>query len=130
MLTPRFLEGMNGSLANLLLFGSVMFTIYAVREIMLNGFARKRLEAAIAILVLIFGDAVIRGWLWLWRYLENRGQDVTWMKDHPVLVVGVLVEMFGIICVIRVFAPDAWGRNVWAISTMVAIGLATVFSYL
>lgn len=130
MLTPKFLEGMNGTLANLLIFGAVMFLIYIGREIYRNGLARRRLEAAISILALIVGEAMIRGWVWMWRYLENRNLDVSWMKDHPVLLAGVLVEILGIICVIRVFAPDSWGRNVWIISTGVAIGLATVFSYL
>lgn len=130
LLTPRFLEGMNGTLANLLIFGAVMFSIYIGIEVKDNGFSRQRLQAGISILVLLVGDAMIRGYIWLYRYLENRGHDITWMKDHWFLPAGILVEIVGIICVIRVFAPDRWGSKLWLVSSLLAIALATVFSYL
>ncbi len=46
------------------------------------------------------------------------------------LVVGLGVEILGIICVIRVFAPDHWGRNIWLVSTLIAVGVTTFFMYL
>jgi hypothetical protein len=129
MLTPRFLEALNGTLFNLLLFGSFMFGVYMLREIRMNGFQRARLQAAISIFVLISGEAVIRGWIWYWRHLDNTGQPVGWMSNHPTLVLGAAWEIIGIICVIRVFAPDTWGRNVWVVTTLVATGVTTAFMY-
>jgi hypothetical protein len=127
MLTPKFFEAMNGTLFVLLLFAVVMFGVYSVREMIINGFSRTRLQASIACGVTFLGDAVIRGWVWYWRHLENAGVSNDWMEHHPTLVVGLVFEILGIICVIRVFAPDRWGRNMWVISTLVSIGVTTFF---
>ncbi|MGY3387796.1 hypothetical protein ACVWW6_000387 [Bradyrhizobium sp. USDA 3311] len=130
MLTARFLEGMNGVLFFLLLFGCFMFGLYIAREVIRSGFQRMPLQAAISIFVLIGGEAVARGWLWWWRHLVNRGLDAGWMIEDPVLLVGAFVEILGIICVIRVFAPDHWGRNVWIGSSLFATTLTVLFFYI
>lgn len=130
MLTPQFLEGMNGTLFMLLIFACFMFGLYIVREMVVNGYQRTRLQAAISIFVTLSGEALIRGWVWWWRHIENTGGDAAWMGKHPVLLYGALIEIVGIMCVIRVFAPDSWGRNIWLVSTLVASGAATVFLYL
>ncbi len=130
MLTPTFFEAMNGTLFVLLFFAVFMFGVYIVKEVAANGYNRTRLQAAIAIIVTFFGDAVIRGWVWHWRRLESAGRPNEWMEHHPMLVVGLGVEILGIICVIRVFAPDHWGRNIWLVSTLIAVGVTTFFMYL
>jgi hypothetical protein len=130
MLTPTFLEGMNGTLFFLLMFACFMFGVYIAREAISNGYQRNRLQAAIAVFVFFCGEAMNRGWLWYWRHLENNGMDASWMMKHHVLLVGAMIQTLGVICVIRVFAPDAWGRNIWLISALVAIGVATAFMYL
>ncbi|WP_454629497.1 hypothetical protein [Bradyrhizobium cenepequi] len=129
MLTTRFLEGMNGTLFVLLIFACFMFGLYIAREIRKNGFNRARLQAAISIFVLMSGEAVVRGWIWRWRHISNSGGDAAWMVHDPVLLVGAIVETLGVICVIRVFAPDHWGRNVWIASSVLAMVIAAFFSY-
>lgn len=129
MLTPRFLEGMNGTLSFLLAFGCIMFLAYISREIKENGFERTRLQGGISIFVLIFGEMISRSWIWWWRHLENSGDSADWMVRSPVLYIGAGIEILGIICVIRVFAPDKWGRNVWFVTTLLAVSLAVIFLF-
>jgi hypothetical protein len=128
MLTPRFLEGMNGTLFLLVVFACVMFGIYIVREIRRNGFQRTRLQGAISIFAFMIGEAMIRGWIWYWRHTENSGGNVEWMLFNPILAVGAFVQILGVICVIRVFAPDQWGRNMWVVTSFLAVTLGLVFA--
>ena len=130
MLTARFLEGMNGTLFVLLVFGCFMFGLYIARQIRESGFARMRLQAAISIFVLIFGEAIERGWVWYWRHLQNAGQAADWMINNPALMAGAFIEILGIVCVIRVFAPDHWGRNIWIGSIVFAIAMTVMFFFI
>lgn len=123
----RLLEALNGTLFFLLLFACAMFFVYMAREILQNGFHRTRLQAAISILVLIFFEAVTRGPTWWMHHLENAGSSIDWSGMQPTLLAGAVGEIVGIICVIRVFAPDSWGRNVWLVSSLMAIGIAAAF---
>lgn len=127
MLTSRFLEGMNGTLFILVLFAFAMFALYITREIFANGFIRTRLQAAISIAVFLAGEAIIRGWVWWWRHQINAGADSSWMDHHPVLALGAATQIIGAVCMIRVFAPDPWGRNVWIASALLAVGVAWLF---
>jgi hypothetical protein len=129
IMTPTFLEGLNGTLFVLLIFACFMFGIYIAREMIENGYQRTRLQAAISIVVFFTGEAVIRGWVWYWRHLENRSADISWMDHHPALLVGLFIQILGVICVIRVFAPDSWGRNIWFVSSLFAVGVVTAFMY-
>nr|DAH82756.1 MAG TPA: GGDEF domain protein [Caudoviricetes sp.] len=127
MLTNGFLEGMNGTLFFLCVCCEMMFGIYIAKEIAKNGYVRARLQAAISIAVFVAGDGSIRGWVWWWRHQLNRGLDVEWMQGHPILMIGALIEIFGIMCMIRVFAPDSWGKYVWAIFAALSVFVAGGF---
>lgn len=130
MLTPAFLLAMNGTLFVLVLFTLLMFAVYVGREILAHGFDRMRLQAGISIAVFVAGEAVIRGWVFWWRRLDIVGADVSWMNNHPVLAIGAALQIVGAICMLRVFAPDHWGRNVWILSSLIAVGASTAFLYL
>lgn len=130
MLTARFLEGMNGTIFMLLLFGCFMFGLYISRQIRESGFKRMRLQAGISIFVLIAGEAIERGWVWYWRHLQNGGQPADWMVNNPVLMAGAFIETLGIICVIRVFAPDHWGKNIWIGSAIFAVAMTILFFFI
>ena len=129
MLTSRFLEGMNGTLFALVAFACIMFGVYIAREVKRNGFSRTRLQGAISIFVFMVGEGVIRGWVWYWRHTENRGGDVEWMTRNPTLAVGAAIQIIGVICIIRVFAPDHWGRNMWIMTTFLSVVVATMFMF-
>ena len=128
MLTTRFLEGMSVALFILVVFACFMFGLYIGREVHKQGFNRTRLQASISIFVVLSGEAVILGWIWY--SLENAGTDIGWMSRNPILMLGMVTHMLGVICVIRVFAPDTWGRSVWFITSLIAVGFATAFMYL
>lgn len=129
-MTPTVLEAMNGTLFVLLVFACFMFGVYILREVWLNGFQRTRLQAAIAILVCFAGDGVVRGRVWYWRHCENLSLSPSCNEGRGLLLLGALIEIIGVVCIIRVFSPDNWGRNVWFISSLIAIGIATAFVYL
>lgn len=128
-MTSRLLEGLSGTLFFLLVFACAMFLVYLTREVFQNGFKRTRLQAAISILVLIFFGAVICGPIWWLFHLESSGVLANWASLRPWLITGTAGEILGIICVIRVFAPDNWGRNIWIVSSLMAIGIAAAFFY-
>lgn len=127
MLTPAFLLAMNGALFVLVLFTLAMFAVYLGREILAHGFDRMRLQAGVSIAVFVTGEAVIRGWVFWWRRLDSIGADAAWMTNHPVLAIGAALQIAGAVCMLRVFAPDNWGRGVWMLSSLVAIGVAAFF---
>lgn len=124
----KLLEGANGTLAFLLIFACFMFGIYMAREILENGVKRVRLQAAISLFVVFAPEAASRIWIWWWRHLDNGGVDADSMLHSPVLLVTALVQILGVACVIRVFAPDRWGRRVWIFTTIVAAAIAVTLS--
>ncbi|MGX1077173.1 hypothetical protein AB7M45_007783 [Bradyrhizobium elkanii] len=50
------------------------------------------------------------------------------MLHSPVLLITALIQILGVACVIRVFAPDRWGREVWIFTTIVAAAIAVTIS--
>ncbi|SEC00277.1 hypothetical protein [Bradyrhizobium erythrophlei] len=128
-MTSRLIEGLSGTLFFLLVFACTMFVAYMTREILQNGFHRTRLQAAISIFVLLFFQALIFGPVWWMCHIESAGAAVNWDGLRSILIVSSAGEILGIVCVIRVFAPDSWGRNIWFISSLVAAGLAAAFFY-
>lgn len=129
MLIARSLEGVFGALFVLLFFACFMFGLYITREIIRNGFQRTRLQAAISIFVMSAGAAIVNARVWWWCHLTNGGADAAWLIDSPFLLLGAFIEILGVICVIRVFAPDHWGRNVWIGSSVLAAAIAALFIY-
>lgn len=119
----RSLEGTFGTLFVLLVFAVFMFGLYIAREIKQNGFERMRLQAGISIFVLVTGMSIITGRIWWWLHSSPV------IVGKPVLHIGAVTTILGIICVIRVFAPDHWGRNVWIGSVLFAIAIAISFSF-
>lgn len=80
------------------------------------------LRPAIALLVLWFGDAVLRGPNWYARLLISIGVQVdqpdTWM------IIGGSIKAIAYLCIIKVFSPTRWGRKSWVIAFL----LATLFT--
>lgn len=130
MLTPKFLEAMNGTLFVLVLFAATLFAVFIVGEIVKNGFRRSTLRYSISIFVFLVGEGIIRGWVWWWRHLQNIGADVRWMDGHPMLSIGAFTQILGVICIIRVFAPDGFGSYAWVGSALLAAGVVLGFVYI
>lgn len=124
MMMSRSLEGTFGTLFVLLLFACFMFGLYIAREIKQNGFQRMRLQGGISIFVLVGGMSIVTNRIWWWLHTTPV------FVGKPILHAGAFITILGVICVIRVFAPDQWGRNVWIGSSLFAIAMATLFFFI
>ncbi len=125
-------EHINGLLTFLGLCFLAICIRYFTIEVLKNGFRRMRLQASIAISVTIFGEVIVRGWVWYLRHLQNAGIDTTFLTGMPsmmVPIVGTLIEAFGMLCMIRVFAPDKWGDYAWLACGAIAVILTGVMAW-
>jgi hypothetical protein len=104
-----------------LLFICARYFVIEYRE---HGFDRQRMHAAIAVGVMMFGNTLLRGWVWWLRHLQNRGMDSTHMVDMPlglVPLIGTAVQVVGLLLMIRALAPDACGNRGWVVSGVLAL---------
>lgn len=90
------------------------------------GWVREPLRAAISLGVFLLGEVVRIGWVWVLRIVEYSGGNVkmltqTWLFAMP--LVGTVLEITGMLCMIRVFSPDDWGRWSWLICAAVTLFL-------
>lgn len=102
----------------------IIFSRYLIIEIHQHGFDRYRLRAAVSIYVFMVGEAMTRGWVWLARFTSNNGLDWPWVSEQPAIyiyIVGPVVGAAGILCMIRVFSPDAWGHYGWVVCLILAL---------
>lgn len=127
-LPPKFAEGMNGALFLDLTFAITMFGLYIVHELRHQGY-RMRARAAVSIGVMLIGEAILRGWFWLWRIEVNAGRSVAWMDAWPVVPIGMSIEMLGVLCLIRVFSPDDWSRQTWLAVALISVMVACVAAF-
>lgn len=113
-ITPQFLEAINGTLV--VIFGGLAFFFarYIIIEFMNKELswrqARRNRAAAIAMLMILVGEGLIRGNVWAWRHFELP-------VETPFVVLGVTAgvcfSIIGGICGLRHFAPTSWGRWPW-----------------
>lgn len=119
-LSPEFLEAMNGALFVIFLALLFVFARYIASGIRQHGLRRglQVRRAAVCMVVLIGGDAMIRGSVWAWRHYEMP-------VDDPRLVVavatGVAVCTFGGLCGLRHFSPREWGHWAWSVPLAAAL---------
>lgn len=122
-----FNAALNAALFVMLLVVVTMFARYILRQWLTEGRSLRsaRVQAATAISVLVFGDAILRGWFWYWRAVLNggAGDDYRWLHLVPVPSIGFIVQFVGAVCVIRVFSPDDWTRYAWVLLALVAIAI-------
>lgn len=127
-LPPALAEGINGALFFDLSFALMLFASYIVYEVRRDG-DEARASAATAVSVLLLGDMILRGWFWLWRIQFNNGVSTAWMDDVPIVPLGQIVVMAGVLCVIRVFSPVTWPRDTWIAIGLMSVLLAVAASY-
>jgi hypothetical protein len=125
MLNARFLEAMNVAWFVAAALIAWLFICYIVRH--WRDGRTPPLNAAIALGVYFTGEAVVRGWVWYWRHLLNRGADVSWMTSAPILAVGGAAALGGGLCLMRVFTMR-YGNVPWVATGMLAVaaGLLTL----
>lgn len=122
MLTPQFLEAINGTLLVIFLGLVFFFARYIVLEFMRKGIswrqARRNRAAAIAILMVLTGDSMIRASIWSWQHLRLAADNV--MASLGVAT-GVVICIVGGVCALRHFAPDSWGNWPWVMIPLIGL---------
>jgi len=124
-----FWEAVDVLLSSLCLCIVVIFSRYIATEIYLRGRGRMRLRAAIGIAVMAGGFAVMLGAAAFGRHHEEAGESVRWMMQPPWVVIpgtGAFVAAIGLLCLIRVFSPDEWGRWGWVVCAGIALAATTI----
>src|SRR5882672_654402 len=101
-------------------FVRYLLTEFADRKITFSSIMHRpmmmRHQMAIGIVGVTFGDFGIRLWTWYANFAERTGVNVNWMGGLPfglLPVFSALIEIAGLLCVIRVFSPDEWGNKAW-----------------
>jgi hypothetical protein len=123
--SPQFLEAVNGVLLIIFLGILICFLRYIIegfRELgMKLGYRQRR--GAIGFAVLVLGDTLIRGSVWFWRHLENHQMPIAHHKEllTATTAAGLLVAVWGGICILRHFAPDWMGAWPWIVTLSVAM---------
>lgn len=123
MLTPQILEAINGTLLVIFLGLIFFFVRYIALEFMRPNLtwaqARRNRAAAISMLMMFLGEALIRGHVWAWRHFELGESN---RIINAGVAAGVVVCIVGGVCALRHFAPDSWGNAPWIMVPL--IGLA------
>lgn len=134
-LTAQFLEAINGTLLGIFLGLMFFFVRYIGIEYckqrrrhgywdaVVESYYRRR--AAIAMLLLIAGDTIIRGNVWAWRHFDLSDKNPIISNG---VTVGVVLCIIGGTCALRHFSPESWGRAPWVliplISMVFGVGMA------
>lgn len=111
-LSPQFLEAINGA-AFVIYVGVLLFFVKYIVAVWTSGKRRtlrgwyEEVAGAIAIIVLVLGDALIRGPVWFLRHMANDGRDVTSVVAPATIVIiaGATLVIVGGVCIVRQFAP-------------------------
>lgn len=117
------------------IFGRYLITEYQERRFTFKGIVSMRTmlrhQMAIAILITCAGETTVRGWTWYARFAARMGIDTLWMAESPwrfYPLVTATVEAAGLLCLIRVFAPDDWGHRWWLICAGMVIAFTIAIS--
>lgn len=112
-LSPFLLEFVNAVLLVIYLALLGVFGKYIIDGFIEYGWhtGRHQRLAGIAMFVFIFGEAIIRMSVWFWRHAENHKaltpDLVKWSTFGT--AVGVIIAIFGGLCLLRVFVPPRFG---------------------
>jgi protein-S-isoprenylcysteine O-methyltransferase Ste14 len=122
MLTPQLLEAINGTLLVIFLGLDFFFARYILLEFLRPNIswrqARRNRTAAIAVLMVLIGETLIRGSVWGWRHF-NAGED-NFIVNLGVSI-GVVISIVGGVCALRHFAPDSWGNAPWILIPIIGL---------
>lgn len=86
-----------------------------------RGYHRLGNRAALAMLIYIVGETIIRAWagVLLWHYAEGRNAIEVEAK-YPVALFGAAIALVGAVCMMRIFSRASWGNRVWIGSVVLA----------
>lgn len=83
---------------------------------------RIHIQGAAALLVLLSGHAMIRGWsVATFINLKQGGSLFELENQLPIAFIGTIVAVVGLCWCIRIFTPDEWGEKGWIVSCFLAL---------
>lgn len=104
----------------------VIIVRFMLTDLVHYGWVPDRLRGAISIGVFLGGETIRIGWVWLLRIVEYSGGNVKVLTQLPFIalpLVGTVLEIVGMLCMIRVFSPDDWGRYAWLACAALTLSL-------
>jgi hypothetical protein len=126
MIPSELFELINAALSSLAIGVLVIFLRTMLLEYIYHGLHRVRLQGLISVSIVIVGEVITRGWMWLVGYLSNTDADAGWLLKLPwglVPIIGASIEAIGLLCIIRVFSPNEWGNRGWLICAGMAAAM-------
>lgn len=84
---------------------------------------------AIGVLVYFLGSIVRSAYIWLWFIYQNRGWDLTFVREnHWILIIACVLAIVGGVCMLRVSIFERHGKLAWIGVGVVSVALP-VFIY-
>ncbi len=134
VIPPKVFEAVNGTLfiaclCLLFIFGKFLHLLWRDHRRSSHRVHAFYKEAApaLALFVIIFGDAFIRGPVWFSRWMINHHHDDPFQHNAvmvTILIFGVVVALCGMWCTARVYGSKMDGRITVFVSLLVGLGLA------
>jgi hypothetical protein len=92
-------------LAGLFVFGRLILYYYKNNDTGIVWYRLPLVRAAMPIFVILFGIGILRGTVWMIRWLDFVGVKGgwTWQNAQWLVLAGVIVKLCGTLCLIRVF---------------------------
>ena len=124
-INPISYEIVNLVISTLCFFIVAIFTRYLAAESAAGRFVlwrwrpfdgMMRHQMAVAIIVTMTGEGLLRSWTWGIRIADRHGADVSMLRNLPYALVPIsaaTVQALGLLCLVRVFTPDEWHRRAW-----------------
>lgn len=131
MFSSKFFEALNGTFfvafcCLLVIFGRFIYELWSDHHGHPHRF-RSEAAPAIAIVVVILGDAIIRGSVWVPRWIMNhRVGDVAPYENQFVtaITVGAFIGLWGAWCCARVYGSKSDATVTVVLSLAVGLGMA------
>jgi hypothetical protein len=127
-LSPLLYEFGNSLISSLVLCVVAVLGWFFATEVYQLGFriayCRLRFKLGLSITAIVAGDGAYRAWTWWGRHCANTDNGCYWMFAaawQTVPAVSIALEVGGLLCMIRVLIPDAWGTRAWLVSAALAL---------
>jgi hypothetical protein len=131
MFTDHFLEFLNLYLVLLDVVFVALMAYFIYRQ---NDWKRPSSKLAIGLMTYVFGSGIVRGWTWIWRYVQAEHISVpfTFPTDPlaaaqlPVFPIGLIITTLGMVCIVRQFYGTVSLWFSWIVvgsALLIAIGI-------
>lgn len=106
----------------------VMIVLTMIRKAKDREFDREFMFALAIFLSFLGGGVITRGWWLAWRFQFDEGIDVSWMVEHPMVIIGIVTVCAGALLHIRSFSLTRYGELGWLLSALVTGALVIAYN--